>query len=579
MRQTCWLTFLFLTVVPFWGVLADDNDSRQAGRNTDRVSFARAEEMQILQTLSKQITLRCEDTELDDAVEQISQLIDLDILICQRAFDEEGISQKVAMTMDLGALTARQALHFLLKSRKLTWVASDGVLEVTTEFDSEQHFITRVHNVSHLCKLMATITNETYLRYRRTTPDPQPMGLGNGMMGMVKRAMFNVPPELPATAAIDPVGEQKTEANLIPPAPVAKAPKTIELVLAHMICDHSSLSWKENDGMGGTVALGDGCLIISQTFQGHLEIAGMLQALERLVEGGAPEDTIVAHKTGYPSEEDAKVLAILAKPTSLEIKEGPLSETLVKIAQEAGLRLWFDQNALNEEGINTEEELGSQRRIRSLPLGVSLRKMLEPRQLTIMVEEGTLVVTTLIRAQESMTVQFYDVGEPSKITCHEQLDGLVSVIRAMSREEWDEELAYASFVSDRHLVVRQSPQAQVEIARFIADLRSHKLAFPIDPIQLELQLRVYTAPDIDTASDLERVLPQLLETRWTERGSIRRVGASLILNQPQSVQDAVEKIMTKLEQSHAKRNPPPVTEDGGHADQPMVPETRDDRVQ
>jgi hypothetical protein len=576
MRKTGWLKVLFLSTFMVFCVQAQGGELRGNASATDAGRFARPEELSVLRGLSKQIELTANGTEFREVIDQISILSDLDILIKKQAFDEEGISTQDEVTLNLGAMSVWQTLHFLLKPRKLAWIVSDGVLEITTEFDSENVYITRTHDVRKLCKLLTPLTEEKFLRFRRAKPAPQ-AGMG-GMIGMSGCAVFSVPADANVAVAVGQPGKEIDKTPIVQSNSDHNAPRSPELLLAHMICDHSSLHWEERDGALGTIAIGEGSLVITQTFQGHLEIAGLLHALERLIAGDSPGKSIVARKPGYPVEEDAKIHEILAKHKSLEIEEGPLEGIVYQLAEEAGFRLWFDREAMDEEGINPAEAELSQRRVRNLPLGIVLKKLLEQQNLTWIVEEGTLVITTNTQAARSMNIRFYDVGEPSRITCCEQLDGLNSILRRIVGESWDDDEAFASFVSPRHLVLRQSEQSYLVISQFVDDLVTKEQTFPIDLVFLELQVRAHTALDIEAASDLERVLPQLLESRWNKCGIIHRVGKSLVVKQPLPVHDEIEKIFTEFNDSHERRNPPATAPIDDQNNQPVMPNTLDDQV-
>ena len=171
------------------------------------------------------------------------------------------------------------------------------------------------------------------------------------------------------------------------------------------------------------------------------------------------------------------------------------------------------------------------------------------------------------------TIRFYDIGGISRIANDVPGSGVVSVLSRSTHGRWledDSEGGAASLISSKHLVVRQTQQVHTEIALLIDDLTKEELIVPVDP---PLELRVYTAADADTARDLERVLPQLMETRWNVRGSIRQAGASLFINQPAAVHDRLDEIMEKLEQSHLRRNPsakePVETKPQGNPEDPM----------
>ena len=202
-----------------------------------------------------------------------------------------------------------------------------------------------------------------------------------------------------------------------------------------------------------------------------------------------------------------------------------------------------------------DQTASPRRKMQKLPLGICLKKILEPYLLACVVDEGVLVVTTQQRVATMTSISLYDITGVSKISNLDPASGVVSVLSRSTHGTWQEEDGEggtATLISSKHLAVRQTQQFHAEIALLIDDLTTDDLLVPIDPA---FELHVYTAPDVETARDLERVLPQMLDAKWSLRGSIRQAGASLLISQPASVHERLEEIMDKLEKSHLKRNP------------------------
>jgi hypothetical protein len=231
----------------------------------------------------------------------------------------------------------------------------------------------------------------------------------------------------------------------------------------------------------------------------------------------------------------------------------------MQMSKDAGFHCWIDINALTDEGINSDLDVGPYRHIQNVPLGTCLNKLLEPYQLTYDVIGAVVVITTQTALESSSSIRIYDLGESMRLVSRDQVDSLDSVLgRAITGEHvrWrllDGEGGNASFATTRHLIVNQTRRAHADIERFLDDLKQQQLPFPIDPETQELELRVYTAADIPTATDLETVLPQLLGQLWNKGGSIKRAGASLLILQTKFSHDEILEVMTKLDESVAKR--------------------------
>ncbi len=580
MRQLAWpVIFLFATLGGIC-VHADEAQSPSSASSADTGRVARESATQVLEALSRKVTLEIEDLPLDEAVQQLGQLIDLNILFDGKSLSDEGISIDQSVSLKLGESTAWQTLYFLLKPLSLAWVANDGVLEITTESHASAVFVTRIYDVRLLCQQLESLPYEMFIPERPALlnalgGDGGMGGAGGGGMG---GGMFSVP-SVPISTMAHGVWAttEKNEAQ----AKSTVNRRSVESMLARLICHHSSLTWQIVDGEGGTISLGQGCLIVSQTYQGQFEVAGILEALKRLLSVNSTGSSIAAQRPGYPVEEDAAIFKALATRQTLEVDEGPLMEFLDEMADEAGFRIWIDQSALDDEGISTDQIVSPRRRMQKLPLGICLKKILEPLLLTYVVDEGKLVVTTQTTAEQLMTVRFYNLGQTSKIDSKEQLAGAMTVICQATRGKWgqiDGEGGSLSFVSEKYLVVRQTQQIHAEIALFVDDLTSRQLTFPLDAVNDELELRAYTTTDAETARDLEQVLPQLIEAQWKQHGSILRAGTSLLINQPPAVHVEIDQVMSKLKVSHLRQNPPVAKPLANQPEEPAMPESVDGQV-
>lgn len=554
MQRIQWLTIgvLVCALGPF--VQAEETKPRSSASAADAGRIAREEEKQILKALSQRIKFECTDMPLDEAVKEVCQKMRCDFLFDTTHMSDEGISTDVTVTLKIGDLTAWQTLHFLLEPLMLTWVANDGVLEITTTAHASELLVTRVYDIHNLCRLLEPLARELLAQPPRGKAHP--MRGGAGMMGgmggggMGGGGFFSVPHAAVSTGVFAQFGGMGVQPNQ---GPVMT--RSIESIIAAMIVNCTTLPWLEREGEGGSIQLGQGCLIVSQTYRGQFEIAGIIQALEQFVDGKAQGKSIAARRVGYPVEEEARIFETLAKRKSIEVEDGSIMEVIQKIASDNGLPFWFDLQMLSDEGISTDALIGTSRKMQKLPLAICLKKILEPFHLVAVVDEGVLVITTQSRADEMMSVKFYDIGGISKIANEDPTSGVVSVLSRSTHGQWQEtegEGGSASLVSSKHLAVLQTQQVHTEIALLIDDLTKDELVVPAEPA---MELRAYTVPTADTARDLERVLPQLLGPRWSARGTVRQAGTSLLVTQPSAVHDSINEILEKLQQSYQEKNP------------------------
>ena len=529
--------------------------------------LAADQEQRILHSLSQRIKVEAEDAPLSEVIQFISQSIDREILIDAPALADAGISTDQNTTFKLGEMTTWQALHFLLKPFQLSWTARDGVLEITTNEETEAQLVTRVYDVRKLCELLEPISKEVlWQRHPQQRGDTGMVvgggGVGGGMMGggMGGGGLFSVPVQALGPAVIGMGTSSDIFHETHSSEPVSLETMSIESFLANVMRSLTLWKWLEIDGEGGAIQAGKGCLIVRQNSQAQFHIAGILEGLERLLDPKSPSKSTPLRRIGYPYEEDTDIFASLSKLKNLEIDNQGLENALQQIATEAGCRLLIDAPTLADEGISSDQPVKCH--LHKLPLGICLKKLLEPLQLTYVVEEGVLVITTIARADETLSIRVYDISNCHKMTKPLSYARLLSTLADLTSGKWLElegEGGQAELLSSKHLLVLQTQQVHSEIELLIEELSADKTG---SPAKSPITLRVYTAPDTETAVDLVKILPRILGNAWIENGSadngsIDQAGNSLLINQTWAVHLKIEKIIDAITMSRRKQNPSP----------------------
>ena len=528
--------------------------------------LAADQEQRILHSLSQRIKVEAEDAPLSEVIQFISQTIDREILIDTPALADAGISTDQNTTFKLGEMTTWQALHFLLKPFQLSWTARDGVLEITTNEETEAQLVTRVYDVRKLCELLEPISKEILSQPRHQQRGSAGMGGGGGggggMMGggTGGGGMFSLPVQALGPAVIGMGTSSDIFHETHSSEPVSLETMSIESFLANVMRSLTLWKWLEIDGEGGAIQAGKGCLIVRQNSQAQFHIAGILEGLERLLDPKSPSKSTPLRRIGYPYEEDTDIFASLSKLKNLEIDNQGLENALQQIATEAGCRLLIDAPTLADEGISSDQPVKCH--LHKLPLGICLKKLLEPLQLTYVVEEGVLVITTIAKADETLSIRVYDISNCHKITKPLSYARLLSTLADLTSGKWLElegEGGQAELLSSKHLLVLQTQQVHSEIELLIEELSADKTG---SPAKSPITLRVYTAPDTETAVDLVKILPRILGNAWIENGSadngsIDQAGNSLLINQTWAVHLKIEKIIDAITMSRRKQNPSP----------------------
>ncbi len=166
--------------------------------------------------------------------------------------------------------------------------------------------------------------------------------------------------------------------------------------------------------------------------------------------------------------------AVLKDPTQVQFDGTPLNEVMSYLADVHHFTVMLDKNALEEIPIATDVPITIS--LSDIKLASTLNLILEPLQLTYIIEDEVLKITTVNRANERMEVRIYDTRglEGSGYTS----ELLTEVIRtSIPRARWkqskdDEEGGTVVSLSDG-LVVTQSQPVHREIAKVLQMLEQH----------------------------------------------------------------------------------------------------------
>jgi len=108
-----------------------------------------------------------------------------------------------------------------------------------------------------------------------------------------------------------------------------------------------------------------------------------------------------------PTED--KIRRSLDKPTTVDFTETPLEDAISFLKDYHDINIWIDRATLSEDGVALDTPI-------TLKLaGVSLRSvlklLLEPSQLTYMIEDEVMKITTATKASDKLSVRVYPVGD------------------------------------------------------------------------------------------------------------------------------------------------------------------------
>jgi hypothetical protein len=209
----------------------------------------------------------------------------------------------------------------------------------------------------------------------------------------------------------------------------------------------------------------------------------------------APKTPPTVEYLPRPSKIEEKILASLSKPTTVEFLDLPLEDCITFVKEYHNVNIWMDKGTLTDEGVALDQPI-------TLKLaGVSFRSvlnlLLEPVQLTYIVEDDVMKITTRAKAAEKLITRTYPVGDlyQGRVTADETVpaekaapkdkpailrpgDLEKAIMKTVEPDSWDDTKknpASITYVKESgSLVIRQSWGAHTKILDLLRDLREAK---------------------------------------------------------------------------------------------------------
>jgi hypothetical protein len=179
-------------------------------------------------------------------------------------------------------------------------------------------------------------------------------------------------------------------------------------------------------------------------------------------------------------ERTEQLYEILKSPlpsAGLQFPDGtPLEEIIAYLREEYDVEIVLDTVALDELGLGPDEPIAIS--LRNIRFDQAMRRMLEPLELTYVVDSGVLLVTSEEEALAKLTVAVYDVRD---LLLEGDFDSLQDLVTStIASDTWAEngggEAEIVAYPQRGVLVISQTMAVHEEIARLLAAMR----ATPID---------------------------------------------------------------------------------------------------
>lgn len=174
------------------------------------------------------------------------------------------------------------------------------------------------------------------------------------------------------------------------------------------------------------------------------------------------------------TEHELKIQKALDTETECDFSETPLSEVMKKLAKQHGIQILIMPRHLGEEGLTLNEPVSL--KIKGVSLRNALNLMLEPIDLTYMVDQDVLKITTRIMSfdEDEYQLRIYPVGDFSDTPqtkygdYSQDYNELIDVIQT-SILEYDDTITLIQF--SKSLMIECSYHNHVAVVELLTQLR------------------------------------------------------------------------------------------------------------
>lgn len=253
-------------------------------------------------------------------------------------------------------------------------------------------------------------------------------------------------------------------------------------------------SWQAKGGRGVIRAL-PGALVVKQTPAGHervgiflAELLPNLAYVARFGDAGPPPQALLP-TLDWPSEpeprpgpREAAIRRALAATIDFEFDHVPLGELARSLSRTYQIIVLPDLKALEEESIALDLPITAH--LRGVTLSEALRVTLKPLDMTFLVRDEALLLTTTAEAEALLTTKVYPVydlvyAEPAKVRAGRARQGadyhaLINTLTLGSPNTWDNLGGPGSIkecATCGALAISQTDEGHEQVERLLAALR------------------------------------------------------------------------------------------------------------
>ena len=201
-------------------------------------------------------------------------------------------------------------------------------------------------------------------------------------------------------------------ADLVNPGNPAEEERRRKELVHAISTSIESESWDPMGGPGSIVTTSfDGVptLVVAQTYHVHREISAFLDEQRKVVRAAVPR-CLMVDMSMTPAAE--KIEEALKQPTELEFIETPLQDVMDYLKKKHKIEIQIDHKALDDVGLDPSTTPVT-KSLKGISLRAALRLLLRDLDLTYVIQDEVLLITTPEEAENRLTTRIYAVGDLS----------------------------------------------------------------------------------------------------------------------------------------------------------------------
>ncbi len=512
-----------------------------------QLRFGLAAEQKVLDALQAKLVVSWRKKPLSEVLASLKQATSIPIEIDEESWMNEGMDLEPEVSLELGESTALFAIHQLRSQLNVTWSVEYGAIRLMPWPNADERLTTRVYDVSKLTKWLAQngldkLTDDEVDAEAGVSGGGGTFGGGGGF--------FQV-------GGGGEVGGG--------PKPTSETPVTIrrrvnrellaERLLANFVVSMTSGKWEAQDGEGGTINYWSQRLVVRQAFHVHLEVAGCLWSLERLMLGEGNPSTTTFPGLADPVEEQAALETALRKRITLNANGVPLRTVITGLAKQHGLRLRFASDQPIDDRIAAAPPVTIN--VTDVSLRLALQLVLEPASLETLDHDGMLTIMEATRGCGDLQRTIAYRVDKTPHAANRQ--ALVELIQEQTSSRWeavDAEGGSLWWMGPKILLVQCEPRVHDEVASLLRELQADvvegKLVFETvgGTRNRDWELKLYKFGSVDEAKDIQEALPLVLRDPSQVTKS-QKIGVQLAIEATPPGHAEIEKFL-KLYRDDAK---------------------------